>query len=158
MIEVMNYLRANGFKTYIVTGGRQEFVRVYSQRVYCIPPEQVVGSSVLTKHEYKDGKSLLLPEPKVFFIDDHAGKAIGSNIFIVKCPYAAFSNSTGDREMLEWTQTGCGVRLMMLVYHDDDFREYAYCPAGGGHKYRHHLSGAEGRGEKEWVGRHQHEV
>lgn len=131
MIEVMDYLRANGFRTYIVTGGGQEFVRDYSQRVYGIPPEQVVGSSVLTKYEYRDGKPILLREPKVFFIDDHAGKAIGINLFIGKRPYAAFGNSTGDQEMLEWTQAGGGARLMMLVYHDDAVREYAYGPAGG---------------------------
>ncbi len=131
MIEVMDYLRANGFRTYIVTGGGQEFVRTYSQRVYGIPPEQVVGSSVLTKYEYRDGKPVLLREPKVFFIDDKAGKAVGINLFIGKRPYAAFGNSTGDREMLEWTQAGGGMRLMMLVYHDDAVREYAYGPAGG---------------------------
>ena len=131
MIEVMDYLRANGFKTYIVTGGGQEFVRVYSEQIYSIPPEQVVGSSILTKYEYKDGKPVLMREPKVFFIDDHAGKAIGINLFIGKRPYAAFGNSGGDREMLEWTQAGDGARLMMLVYHDDAEREYAYGPAGG---------------------------
>jgi phosphoserine phosphatase len=131
MVELMNYLRANGFKTYIVTGGGQEFVRAYSQRVYGIPPEQVVGSSVMTKYEYRDGKPVLLREPKVFFIDDKAGKAVGINLFIGKRPYAAFGNSTGDREMLEWTQAGGGARLMMLVYHDDAVREYAYGPAGG---------------------------
>jgi phosphoglycolate phosphatase-like HAD superfamily hydrolase len=131
MIEVMDYLRANGFKTYIVTGGGQEFVRVYSQRVYGIPPEQVVGSSILTKYEYRDGKPILLREPKVFFIDDHADKAIGINLFIGKRPYAAFGNSGGDKEMLEWTQAGDGARLMMLVLHDDAEREYAYGPALG---------------------------
>jgi phosphoglycolate phosphatase-like HAD superfamily hydrolase len=131
MIEVMDYLRANGFKTYIVTGGGQEFVRVYSKSVYGIPPEQVVGSSILTKYEYQDGKPILMREPKVFFIDDHAGKAIGINLFIGKRPYAAFGNSGGDREMLEWTQAGGGARLMMLVYHDDKEREYAYGPAVG---------------------------
>jgi phosphoglycolate phosphatase-like HAD superfamily hydrolase len=131
MIEVMDYLRANGFKTYIVTGGGQEFVRVYSQRVYGIPPEQVVGSSILTKYEYRDGKPILLREPKVFFIDDHSGKAIGINLFIGKRPYAAFGNSGGDKEMLEWTQAGDGARLMMLVLHDDAKREYAYGPAQG---------------------------
>lgn len=131
MIEVMDYFRANGFRTYIITGGGQEFVRAYSQRIYGIPPEQVVGSSVLTKYEYRDGKPVLLREPKVFFIDNNAGKAIGINLFIGKRPYAAFGNSTGDREMLEWTQAGGGARLMMLVYHDDAEREYAYGPAGG---------------------------
>jgi len=131
MIEVMDYLRANGFKTYIVTGGGQEFVRVYSKRVYGIPPEQVVGSSILTKYEYRDGKPVLMREPKVFFVDDHAGKAIGNNLFIGKRPYAAFGNSGGDREMLEWTTAGEGARLAMLVLHDDAEREYAYGPAGG---------------------------
>src|SRR5271156_4366928 len=99
MLEVMEFLRTNGFKTYIVTGGGQEFVRVYSQRVYSIPPEQVVGSSILTKYEYRDGKPVLMREPKVFFIDDRAGKPIGINLFVGKRPYAAFGNSTGDRQM-----------------------------------------------------------
>ena len=131
MIEVMNYLRANGFRTYFVTGGGQEFVRVYSEDVYGIPPEQVVGSSILTKYEYRDGKPVLLREPKVFFVDDKVGKPVGINLFIGKRPYAAFGNSTGDQQMLEWTQAGDGKRLMMLVYHDDKEREYAYGPAGG---------------------------
>jgi hypothetical protein len=131
MLESMDYLRNNGFKTYIVTGGGQEFVRVYSQLVYDVPPEEVVGSSVLTKYEYLDGKPALIREPKVFFIDDHAGKAIGINLFIGKRPYAAFGNSTGDEQMLEWTQAGGGTRLMMLVLHDDSEREYAYGPARG---------------------------
>ena len=131
MLEVMDYLRANGFKTYIVTGGGQEFVRVYSQSVYGIPPEQVVGSSILTKYEYEDGKPVLMREPKVFFIDDNAGKPVGINLFIGKRPYAAFGNSPGDKQMLEWTQAGHGARLMMLVLHDDPAREYAYGPAGG---------------------------
>jgi len=131
MLEVMDYLRANGFKTYIVTGGGQEFVRVYSQRVYDIPPEQVVGSSILTRYEYRHGKPVLLREPKVFFIDNNAGKAVGINLFIGKRPYAAFGNSTGDQQMLEWTQAGDGAHLMMLVLHDDSEREYAYGPASG---------------------------
>lgn len=131
MREMMDYLRANGFKTYIVTGGGQEFVRAYAGRVYGIPPEQVVGSSILTKYQERDGKPVLMREPKPFFIDDHAGKAIGINLFIGKRPYAAFGNSTGDREMLEWTQAGAGARLEMLVQHDDANREYAYGPARG---------------------------
>jgi len=130
MLEVLNYLRASEFDTYIVTGGGQEFVRVYSQRVYDIPPEQVVGSSILTTYEMKDGKPALMRLPKVFFIDDHDGKAIGINLFIGKRPYAAFGNSDGDREMLEWTGAGDGARLKMLVHHDDAEREYAYGPAG----------------------------
>jgi phosphoserine phosphatase len=131
MLEVMNYLRASGFRTYIVTGGGQEFVRGYSERVYGVPVEQVVGSSIVTKYEEQDGKPALMREPKVFFVDDKAGKAIGINLFIGKRPYAAFGNSGGDREMLEWTGAGDGARLKMLVLHDDAEREYAYGPANG---------------------------
>ena len=131
MQEVMQFLRDNGFKTYIVTGGGQEFVRVYSEGIYGIPPEQVVGSSIVTKYEDTNGKPVLMREPTVFFVDDHAGKPVGINLFIGKRPYAAFGNSTGDQQMLEWTQAGDGARLMMLVLHDDPTREYAYGPAGG---------------------------
>ncbi len=131
MLEVMGYLRANGFRTYIVTGGGQEFVRVYSERVYGVPPEQVVGSSIVATYKIVNGKPVLMREPKVFLIDDGPGKAVGINLFIGKRPYAAFGNSGGDAEMLRWTQAGSGGRLMMLVYHDDATREYAYGPAGG---------------------------
>jgi len=131
MLELMQYLRANGFKTYLVTGGGQEFVRVYSERVYGVPPEQVVGSSIATKYEYQDGKPVLMRLPKVFFIDDKTGKPEGINLFIGKRPLAAFGNSGGDREMLEYTGAGSGPRLMMLVLHDDAKREYAYGPAEG---------------------------
>lgn len=131
MLEVMDLLRANGFKTYIVTGGGQEFVRVFGEPVYGVPPEQVVGTSVATKYVMTDGTPALMREPKVFFVDDHDGKPIGINLFIGKRPYAAFGNSTGDQEMLEWTGAGDGARLKMLVYHDDATREYAYGPAGG---------------------------
>ncbi len=131
MLEVMRYMREKGFKTYIVTGGGQEFVRVYSERVYGIPPEQVVGSSVATSYEQVDGKSRLMRNPKVFFVADGPGKVIGINLFIGRQPIAAFGNSTGDAQMLQWTQAGEGVRLMMLVLHDDAVREYAYGPAGG---------------------------
>jgi hypothetical protein len=131
MQEVMQFLRDNGFKTYIATGGGQEFVRVYSEGVYGIPPEQVVGSSIVTKYEDTNGKPVLMREPKVFFVDDHAGKPVGINLFIGKRPYAAFGNSIGDQQMLEWTQAGDGARLMMLVLHDDPIREYAYGPADG---------------------------
>jgi phosphoserine phosphatase len=131
MLEVMELLRASGFRTYIVTGGGQEFVRAYSERVYGVPPEQVVGSSIATKYEYQGGKPVLMREPKMFFLDDRAGKAIGINLFIGRRPHAAFGNSSGDREMLEWTGAGEGARLMMLVLHDDAEREYAYGPANG---------------------------
>jgi hypothetical protein len=131
MIEVMEFLRANGFRTYIVTGGGQEFVRVYSQDVYGIPPEQVVGSSIVTKYEMAEGKPVLQREPKVFFIDDGPGKAIGINLFIGKRPQIAFGNSDGDKEMLQWTTAGDGLRLGLLVLHDDADREFAYGPANG---------------------------
>jgi phosphoglycolate phosphatase-like HAD superfamily hydrolase len=131
MIEVMEYLRANGFRTYIVTGGGQEFVRVYSEKVYGVPVEQVVGSSIVTKYEEKDGVPVLEREPKAFFIDDGPGKAVGINLFIGKRPRIAFGNSGGDREMLEWTTAGEGARLGLLVLHDDADREFAYGPAKG---------------------------
>jgi phosphoserine phosphatase len=131
MLEIMDYLRTSGFRTYIVTGGGQEFVRVYSERVYGVPVEQVVGSSIATKYEEQNGKPVLMREPKLFFVDDKDGKAIGINLFIGKRPYAAFGNSGGDREMLEWTGAGDGARLKMLVLHDDAEREYAYGPANG---------------------------
>ena len=131
MLEAMRYLRANGFTTYIVTGGGQEFVRAYAKRFYGVPPEQVVGSSLDTKYEYRDGQPSLWRLPRVFFIDDHSGKAIGINLFIGKRPHIAFGNSSGDREMLEWTTGGEGARLGLLVLHDDPKREYAYGPAGG---------------------------
>jgi phosphoglycolate phosphatase-like HAD superfamily hydrolase len=137
MLEVMQYLRANGFRTYIVTGGGQEFVRTYSERVYGVPPEQVVGSSIMTTYDNKSGKPVLMRDPKVFFIDDGPGKAVGINLFIGKRPQAAFGNSasadfkSGDTQMLEWVQAGDGARLMMLVLHDDAKREYAYGPASG---------------------------
>jgi haloacid dehalogenase-like hydrolase len=131
MLEVMQYLRLNGFRTYIVTGGGQEFVRVYSERVYGVPPEQVVGSSIVTTYQMVNGKPVLMREPKVFLIDDGPGKAIGINLFIGKRPSAAFGNSGGDAQMLQWTQAGEGAKLMMLVHHDDAKREYAYGPGGG---------------------------
>ena len=132
MLEVMEYLRASGYKTYIVTGGGQAFVRVYSERVYGIPPEQVVGSMGGTKYGYdKNGKPFLTKEPKLLLNDDHAGKPEGIYLMIGRRPYAAFGNSGGDREMLEYTTAGDGARLAMLVLHDDAKREYAYGPAQG---------------------------
>ena len=131
MIEVLNYLRANQFETFIVTGGGQDFVRAYGQRVYGIPTQKIIGSSIATKYEYKDGKPELMRLPKLFFNDNFGGKAVGIDLFIGKRPYAAFGNSTGDQQMLEWTGAGEGARLKMLVQHDDAQREYAYGPAGG---------------------------
>jgi phosphoglycolate phosphatase-like HAD superfamily hydrolase len=132
MLEVLRFLRDNGYKTYIVTGGGQDFVRVYAQQVYGIPPEQVVGTAGGTKYGYgKDGKPFLTKEPKLILNDNDAGKPEGIHLIIGRRPYAAFGNSTGDREMLEWTGAGSGVRLKMLLLHDDDAREYAYGPAQG---------------------------
>jgi phosphoserine phosphatase len=132
MLEVMQLLRANGFKTYIVTGGGQDFVRVYSERVYGVPPEQVVGTAAGTKYGYrKDGTPFLTKEPKLLLNDNNAGKPEGIHLMIGRRPHAAFGNSTGDRQMLEYTGTGDGARLMMLVLHDDAKREYAYGPAQG---------------------------
>jgi phosphoserine phosphatase len=132
MQEVLKYLRANGYRTYIVTGGGQDFVRMYADEVYGIPPEQVVGTASGTKYGYgKDGKPFLTKEPKLLLNDNNAGKVEGIYWMIGRRPYAAFGNSTGDRQMLEYTQAGDGVRLAMLVLHDDAQREYAYGPAQG---------------------------
>jgi len=132
MLEVLRYLRDNGYKTYIVTGGGQDFLRVYSERVYGIPPEQVVGSMGGTKLGYdKDGKAFLTKEPKLLLNDDHAGKPEGIHMMIGRRPYAAFGNSVGDQQMLEWTGAGAGARLKVLLLHDDATREYAYGPAQG---------------------------
>jgi phosphoserine phosphatase len=131
MVELLEYLRANGFKTYIVSGGGIEFMRPMTESVYGVPPEQVIGSSIETKYEIKGGKPVLMRLPKIHFIDDKAGKPVGINMFIGRRPVAAFGNSDGDRQMLEWTGAGDGARLMMLVLHDDAKREYAYGPANG---------------------------
>jgi phosphoglycolate phosphatase-like HAD superfamily hydrolase len=130
MSEVMLYLRANGYRTYIVTGGGQDFVREYADEVYGVPPEQVVGTAGETKYGYaKDGAPILTKEPKPFLINDGPGKPVGIHLVIGRRPYAAFGNSGGDRQMLEYTQAGDGSRLAMLVLHDDAKREYAYGPA-----------------------------
>jgi phosphoglycolate phosphatase-like HAD superfamily hydrolase len=132
MQEVLKFLRASGYKTYIVTGGGQDFVRVYSDATYGIPPEQVVGTAGGTKYGYgKDGKPFLTKEPKLLLNDNNAGKPEGIHLMIGRRPNAAFGNSTGDRQMLEYTKAGSGARLSMLVLHDDAKREYAYGPAQG---------------------------
>jgi len=132
MQEMLRYLRANGYKTYIVTGGGQDFVRAYAEKVYGIPPEQVVGTAGVTKYGYdKNSKPFLMKEPKLLLNDNNAGKPESIHLMIGRRPYASFGNSTGDREMLEYTRAGDGTRLAMLLLHDDGVREYAYGPAQG---------------------------
>jgi hypothetical protein len=126
MLELMAYLRANGFKTFIVSGGGIEFMRPWTESVYGVPPEQVVGSSGKLKYEMRDGKPVLVKLPEIDFIDDKDGKPIGIQEHIGRRPICAFGNSDGDRQMLEWTGAGGGARLMMLVHHDDKTREFEY--------------------------------
>jgi phosphoglycolate phosphatase-like HAD superfamily hydrolase len=132
MLEVLHYMRANGYKTYIVTGSDQDFVRTYAEQVYGIPPGQVVGSAGGTAYSYgRDGRPVLTREPRLLLSDNDAGKPEAIHLMIGRRPYAAFGNSTGDRQMLEYTQAGDGTRLAVLVLHDDPLREYAYGPARG---------------------------
>jgi phosphoglycolate phosphatase-like HAD superfamily hydrolase len=132
MLEVLHHMRDAAYKTYIVTGGGQDFVRTYARRIYGIPSEQVVGTMGGTKFGYdKNGKPFLTKEPKLLLNDDHADKPEGIHLMIGRRPYAAFGNSTGDQQMLEYTGAGDGARLMMLVLHDDAECEYAYGPAQG---------------------------
>jgi phosphoserine phosphatase len=126
MLEVLAYLRANGFKTFIVSGGTVEFMRPWTEKVYGVPPEQVVGTTFKTKYAVKDDKSTVLIEPAVDMIDDKAGKPVGIAKFIGRRPLMAFGNSDGDFEMLEYTTTGKGPRFGLLVHHTDAEREYAY--------------------------------
>ena len=127
MLELLAYLRANGFKTFIVSGGGIEFMRPWSERVYGVPPEQVVGSSIKTKFEMRDGRPTLFRLPEVNFIDDKAGKPVGINAHIGRRPIAAFGNSDGDLEMLQWTtMAGDAARFGLIVHHTDAEREYAY--------------------------------
>jgi phosphoserine phosphatase len=131
MLELLAYLRANGFKNFIVSAGGIEFMRPWAERVYGIPPEQVIGSSIKTKFEIRDGKPILLRLPELNFIGDKADKPVAINQHIGRQPIAAFGNSVGDRQMLEYTQCGSRARFGMLVLHDDVAREYAYGPALG---------------------------
>ena len=126
MLELLAYLRANGFKTYIVSGGGIEFMRVFAEQVYGVPPEQVIGSSIATEYEVRNGRPVIVRQPRIDFIDDKAGKPVGINKFIGRRPIAAFGNSDGDFQMLEWTTAGTGPRLGVIVHHDDAAREFAY--------------------------------
>ena len=131
MIELLDYLRANDFKTFIVSGGGVEFMRAFADKTYGIPPEQVIGSSGVTQFQMWDSSPVLIKMPKVFFVDDGPGKAEGIDRIIGRRPIFAFGNSNGDKQMLEWTAAGDGQRFMGLVYHTDPEREYAYGPADG---------------------------
>ena len=127
MLELLTFLRANGFKTFIISGGGIEFMRVFTERVYGIPPERVVGSSGVLRYQMQpDYKPVLIKEGKVEFVDDGPGKPVGINRFIGKRPVFAFGNSDGDQQMLEWTAAGTGARFMGLVHHTDAEREWAY--------------------------------
>lgn len=126
MLELLDYLRNNGFKTFIVSGGGIEFMRPWVEKVYGIPPEQVIGSSIQVKYEIIDGHPVLTRLPKLNFVDDKAGKPIGIHYHIGRRPIAAFGNSDGDFEMLEWTTAGKNKRLGVIIHHNDAHREYAY--------------------------------
>jgi hypothetical protein len=125
-LELMDYLRANGFKVFIVSGGGVEFMRAFAEQVYGVPPEQVIGSSIKTLYGLRDGKPVLARVPELNFVDDGPGKPVGINQHVGRRPILAFGNSDGDFEMLEWTTSGDGPRLGLLVHHDDAAREFAY--------------------------------
>jgi len=146
MLELLVFLRANGFKTYIVSGGGVEFVRTFSERVYGIPPEQIVGSSIALKYEVLNGKPVLTRQPKVDFVDDKEGKVVGIQKFIGRRPIAAFGNSDGDFAMLEWVTAGTGPRFGLLVHHDDAAREFAYDRTSAAGKLDRGLDEAKARG------------
>ena len=126
MLELLSYLRANGFKTYIVSGGGVEFMRPWTEKVYGVPPEQVIGSSIKTKYELIDGKPVLMRLPEIDFIDDKEGKPVGIQKFIGRRPIMAFGNSDGDLQMLQWTTANNAPHFGLLVHHTDAEREYAY--------------------------------
>ncbi len=126
MVELLAYLRANGFKTWIVSGGGIEFMRPWTEQVYGIPPEQVVGSTIRTEFEIRDGKPVLMRLPEIDFVDDKAGKPVGIHKFVGKKPIAAFGNSDGDLQMLQWVTSGSGSRFGLIVHHTDAEREAAY--------------------------------
>ena len=126
MKEVIGFLRDSGFQVYIASGGGQEFMRAYAEAIYGVPPENVIGTAGKVRYEYREGAPELVKLPEILFINDKQGKPEGINLIIGKRPVAAFGNSDGDRQMLEWTQGGKGRRFALLVHHDDAQREYAY--------------------------------
>ena len=126
MLDVLALLRANDFKTFIVSGGGIEFMRTFSETVYGVPAEHVIGSSIVTKYVVKDGEPVLVREAKLHFFDDKEGKPVAINTYIGRRPIAAFGNSDGDFAMLEWVTSGPGARFGLIVHHDDAEREYAY--------------------------------
>ncbi len=148
MLELLDYLRANGFKTFIVSGGGIEFMRPWTEAVYGIPPEQVLGSSIRTAYEQRDGEPVIVRLPEIDFIDDKAGKPAGIHRHIGRRPIAAFGNSDGDFQMLEWTTAGDGARLGVLIHHTDAEREWAYDRESHFGRLDRGLDEAAGRG---WV-------
>jgi phosphoserine phosphatase len=146
MLELLAYLRDNGFKTFIVSGGGIEFMRPWTEKVYGIPPEQVVGSTVKTKYEMQQGKPVLVRLPKIDFINDKAGKPVAINSHIGRRPIAAFGNSDGDLQMLQWTTAGSGARFALLVHHTDADREWAYDRASSIGRLDKALDEAQGKG------------
>ena len=152
MLELLAYLRANGFTTFIVSGGGIEFMRPWTERVYGIPPEQVVGSSIKTRFELRDGKPVLVRLPEINFVDDGPGKPVGIQMQIGRRPIAAFGNSDGDLQMLQWTAAGAGPRLCLYVHHTDADREWAYDRANVGgleaRARRGQGEGLDGRGHE----------
>jgi phosphoserine phosphatase len=146
MLELLAYLRASGFKTYVVSGGGVEFMRAWAERVYGVPPEQVVGSTGATRYEVHDGTPVLMRQAGVDLVDDRAGKVVGINRFIGRRPLLAFGNSDGDLPMLEWTAAGYGARFMGLVHHTDGEREWAYDRAAHVGRLDKALDEAQARG------------
>ncbi len=154
MLEVLSFLRSSGFKTYIVSGGGSEFMRPWTERVYGIPPEQVIGSRGKLKYEVVDGKTVLRKLPDIDLIDDGAGKPVGIQQLIGRRPIAAFGNSDGDFEMLEWTTSGTGPRFALIVHHTDADREWAY----DRDSHIGHLARGSGRGTKTRLDNSRHEA
>jgi phosphoserine phosphatase len=146
MRELLDYLEANGFSTWIASGGGVEFMRAFSQEVYGIPPERVIGSSIRTRYEVRDGVPVIVRLPEIEFVDDKEGKPVGIHKAIGKRPIAAFGNSDGDFQMLEWTTSGPGPRLGMIVHHDDAAREFAYDRGSHIGKLERGLDEAKARG------------